>query len=42
MGLLEDLGIMPRTESSAAKLTAGLQRTSVLVSHALHRQPAHQ
>ncbi len=42
LGLLQDLGIMPRTESSTAKLTAGLQRTSVRVSHALHRQPAHQ
>ena len=42
MELLQDLGIMPRAESSAAKLTAGLQRTSVLVGHALHHQPAHQ
>ena len=42
LGLLQDLGIMPRPESSATKLTAGLQRTSVLVSQALHRQPAHQ
>lgn len=42
LGLLQDLGIMPRTESSAAKLTAGLQRTSVMVSQALHRQPANR
>lgn len=42
MGVLQELGIMPRPESSAAKLTASLQRTSVAVSHALHRQPAHQ
>lgn len=42
MGMLQDLGVMPRLESSAAKVTAGLQRTSVFVSHALRRQAARQ
>lgn len=41
LGLLQQLGIMPRAESGAAKVTAGLQRTTTLVSHALRRQSVH-
>lgn len=35
--LLSDIGVMPRREGTAAKLTAGLQRTGVRVTHAMHR-----
>ena len=36
MGLLRQVGVMPALSSTAAKMTAGLQRTGLRVTHALH------